>query len=231
MEGQEAVEGVRCKARHPPSSERGKLAYGTVPPNIICEYLPELDPFPTVVALFTPHPGICSGPCARNDSVADLCIFKMPSLEEPLEERLSFDFKNLPQHTPPLFVVGFQLWQIILLAATTIVVLVGLKRRYFSSISDVPGPFLATASGNLWHSRYTFQGHLENEAIALHKKHGSRSAAWHLSCCRRGHVVKALNFQILFSGPFVRIGHNEVGIGHRDAVEQLLLARIRKVRA
>ncbi|KAI9755870.1 MAG: hypothetical protein M1815_004531 [Lichina confinis] len=124
----------------------------------------------------------------------------MPSLEEPLEERLSFDFKNLPQHTPPLFVVGFQLWQIILLAATTIVVLVGLKRRYFSSISDVPGPFLATVSGNLWHLRYTFQGHLENEAIALHKKHG----------------------------PFVRIGHNEVGIGHRDAVEQLLLARIRK---
>ncbi|KAI9877155.1 MAG: Telomerase protein component 1 [Pleopsidium flavum] len=79
------------------------------------------------------------------------------------------------------------------------VVAIALKRRYFSPISDIPGPFLASFSvfWKLWH---IIDGHNEERAIALHKEHGD----------------------------FVRISHNEVSVSHPDAVSQLLLARVHK---
>lgn len=44
-------------------------------------------------------------------------------------------------------------------------------RRYWTSIRDVPGPFLASFS-NLWQVWQILKGHTETETIQLHKKHG-----------------------------------------------------------
>ncbi|KAL4898698.1 cytochrome P450 [Aspergillus ambiguus] len=89
-------------------------------------------------------------------------------------------------------------WPFILfIVALTIVV----KRRYLSSISDVPGPFLASFS-SFWKIQQIINGHIEEEMLALHRKHGD----------------------------FVRIADNEVSVGHQDAVKHLLHAKIPKGR-
>lgn len=46
-----------------------------------------------------------------------------------------------------------------------------IRRRYFSSISDVPGPFIGSFS-ILWQIWHTIKGHTEEETIALHQKCG-----------------------------------------------------------
>lgn len=60
----------------------------------------------------------------------------------------------------------------LLSAVVLFVVLLSLKRRYMSPVSDIPGPFFATFSifWKIWH---IIKGHIEEETIALHKKHGS----------------------------------------------------------
>lgn len=45
------------------------------------------------------------------------------------------------------------------------------RRRYFSSISDIPGPFLGSFSV-LWQIVHAIKGHTEEETIAEHRKHG-----------------------------------------------------------
>jgi hypothetical protein len=45
------------------------------------------------------------------------------------------------------------------------------KRRYFSSISDVPGPFVASFT-ILWQIYHAFKGHTELEMVKLHKEYG-----------------------------------------------------------
>jgi len=45
------------------------------------------------------------------------------------------------------------------------------QRRYFSSISDIPGPFSASFSV-FWQIRHIIKGHTEEETIALHGEHG-----------------------------------------------------------
>jgi len=63
------------------------------------------------------------------------------------------------------------------LGASTVVLLtvyvvgVAVRRRYFSAISDVPGPFLASFS-ILWEIWEIIAGHIEVTVIALHEKHG-----------------------------------------------------------
>jgi hypothetical protein len=59
-------------------------------------------------------------------------------------------------------------------AFVTLVALVFTRRRYFSSISDIPGPFLGSFSV-LWQIRHAIKGHTEEETIAEHKKHGRRA--------------------------------------------------------
>lgn len=44
-------------------------------------------------------------------------------------------------------------------------------RRYWTSIRDVPGPFLASFS-SLWQVVQILKGHTELETIRLHKQHG-----------------------------------------------------------
>ena len=60
-------------------------------------------------------------------------------------------------------------YAVFLLAAYVVSIVV--RRRYFSAISDVPGPFLASFS-TLWEIWEIITGHIEITVIALHEKHG-----------------------------------------------------------
>lgn len=55
---------------------------------------------------------------------------------------------------------------VVLLVATT-----AIRRRYFSPISNIPGPFWASFS-ILWEVLEVIHGHIEETVIALHEKHG-----------------------------------------------------------
>lgn len=57
------------------------------------------------------------------------------------------------------------------LALATILA-IGLGRRYLSSISDIPGPFLASFS-NLWMIWHVIKGDNEKVLIREHEKHGT----------------------------------------------------------
>ncbi|KAF2497888.1 benzoate 4-monooxygenase cytochrome P450 [Lophium mytilinum] len=85
----------------------------------------------------------------------------------------------------------------ILLFASILVV--AIRRRYFSSISDIPGPFLASFSV-LWEVWSIIGGRIEFKTIALHEK----------------------------LGYFVRISHNEVSVSHPEGIRKILLNPIRK---
>ncbi|OCK85737.1 cytochrome P450 [Lepidopterella palustris CBS 459.81] len=76
---------------------------------------------------------------------------------------------------------------------------VALRRRYFSSISDIPGPYFASFS-ILWQLWAIIQGHIELKSIELHEN----------------------------LGHFVRISHNEVSVSHPDAIRKILLTPLRK---
>jgi hypothetical protein len=62
--------------------------------------------------------------------------------------------------------------QLLALSVLLYIFAIIIKRRYFSSISDVPGPFLASFS-HLWQIQNTISGHTEQETIELHRKHGA----------------------------------------------------------
>jgi len=51
------------------------------------------------------------------------------------------------------------------------VILVVAKRRFFSSISEIPGPKWAPYSV-LWKCWHTIKGHEEKEILAYHRKYG-----------------------------------------------------------
>jgi len=74
------------------------------------------------------------------------------------------------------------------------------KRRYLSSISDIPGPPLASVS-RLWQIITLIKGDSINEFYNLHRKHGA----------------------------FVRVAPNEVSVSHPEAPRKLLLAPLPKV--
>ncbi|RAH72484.1 cytochrome P450 [Aspergillus aculeatinus CBS 121060] len=78
-------------------------------------------------------------------------------------------------------------------------VLLAVKRRYFTSLRDIPGPWLASVS-SLWQVFQLIKGHTEQEMIRLHRKHGH----------------------------FVRISENEVSVCHPDAIRLLLQANLAK---
>lgn len=55
----------------------------------------------------------------------------------------------------------------------TSLVLIFVRRRWFSSISDIPGPFLGSFS-IIWQILHAIKGHTEEETIAEHRKHGKK---------------------------------------------------------
>lgn len=85
---------------------------------------------------------------------------------------------------------------IFLVTLITVVV----KRRYFSPLSDIPGPFLASFT-RLWQIITLIKGDSLNEFYNLHEKHG----------------------------PFVRVAPNEVSVSHPEAPKKLLLTALHKV--
>lgn len=48
---------------------------------------------------------------------------------------------------------------------------VAIQRRYLSSISDIPGPFVASFS-ILWQVWSLIRGHTQEDTFDLHKQHG-----------------------------------------------------------
>jgi len=75
-----------------------------------------------------------------------------------------------------------------------------IQRRWFSPISDIPGPFFGSFSV-FWQIWHIIKGHTETATIALHKKHGD----------------------------FVRIAYNEVSVGHPVAIDAILKSEMNKV--
>ncbi|KJK74761.1 hypothetical protein H634G_10073 [Metarhizium anisopliae BRIP 53293] len=88
---------------------------------------------------------------------------------------------------------SIELREALVLVATAVL------RRYFSAISDVPGPFWASIT-RLWHIYYIYNGDHNTRVMKLHKKHGH----------------------------FVRIAPNEVSISHPDGPDLLLQKPLRK---
>lgn len=91
-----------------------------------------------------------------------------------------------------------------------------LKRRYFTNISNIPGPFPASFSlaWQLWH---ICKGDVDRACQKLHEKHGT-------------YIVGYSQVMILTRlGSFVRISHDEVSVCHPDAVRQILLNPLHKV--
>ncbi|KAK6074257.1 cytochrome p450 oxidoreductase [Seiridium cupressi] len=72
-------------------------------------------------------------------------------------------------------------------------------RRYFSSLSGIPGPFWASFS-RIWHIWVTLQGNQNEQITEAHKRYG----------------------------PFVRLANNEVSVSHPDAVKKVLLSTLEK---
>lgn len=56
-------------------------------------------------------------------------------------------------------------------ASLVFVALTIIRRRWFSSISDIPGPFLGSFSV-LWQIKHSIKGHTEQATIEEHQKHG-----------------------------------------------------------
>lgn len=84
---------------------------------------------------------------------------------------------------------------LVVLACTVI------RRRYFSPIKDVPGPFLASIT-RLHHVYHIYMGKQSHWVTKLHEEYG----------------------------PCVRIAPDEVSVSHPDAPKKLLLSVLHKVR-
>jgi hypothetical protein len=57
----------------------------------------------------------------------------------------------------------------VVVVAALLLLTVIVRRRYFSPISDIPGPFVASLS-LLWQFYHIVKGHTEEETIQLHRK-------------------------------------------------------------
>lgn len=89
--------------------------------------------------------------------------------------------------------------QLLILFLTLVFVTI-IRRRYFTPLSHIPGPFLASFS-RLWHMRYIIRGDQQMVLAKAHEKYG----------------------------PFVRIAHDEVSVCHENAVKSLFIAPLHKV--
>lgn len=97
---------------------------------------------------------------------------------------------------------------------------VTIKRRYFSALSKYPGPFVASFS-SLWQMRHAFKGNFSKDVFALHMRHGS---------CKSSKLndVSLLKCVDVPPGDFIRISHKEVSLTHPDAIKSILHAPLDK---
>jgi hypothetical protein len=94
-------------------------------------------------------------------------------------------------------------------------------RRYFSAISDIPGPFAASFT-RLWHMHRILKGDQNLEIIRLHEQHG-----------KPFRPARKIGIDSLFTrllGHFVRISYDEVSVSHPEAIAKILVAPLHKVR-
>ena len=82
---------------------------------------------------------------------------------------------------------------LILVAAFVFVLTVIVRRRYFSTISDIPGPFLGSFSV-LWEVWSIIQGDINWREINLHRKYGT--CIENSSCSDPGPVVLGADLPI-----------------------------------
>ncbi|KAI1846989.1 hypothetical protein JX265_006814 [Neoarthrinium moseri] len=87
----------------------------------------------------------------------------------------------------------------VVLLVTAALFFISLRRRYFSPISHIPGPFLASIT-RFWHLRQIWSGRQNLKLLEQHEKYGC----------------------------FVRMAPNEVSITHPSGVKALLLATLPK---
>jgi len=93
-------------------------------------------------------------------------------------------------------------------------------RRYFSAISDIPGPFAASFT-RLWHMHRILKGDQNLELIRLHEQHGK---------CKRYAAALVIDGSLTTPlGHFVRISYDEVSFSHPDAIAKILVASLHKV--
>ena len=90
-------------------------------------------------------------------------------------------------------------WPVLITGLVIFFTAAALHRRYFSGLSDIPGPFWASIT-RLWHVWVILQGKQNLRLKALHDEHG----------------------------PFVRIAPNEVSVSHPDGSTRLLRANLQK---
>jgi hypothetical protein len=69
------------------------------------------------------------------------------------------------------FIDGIGIAKVVAAATTVTIFVVIVWRRYFSSISDIPGPFFASFS-LLWQVWQIFKRHTEAVVIEQHQKYG-----------------------------------------------------------
>ncbi|KAI3319775.1 cytochrome P450 [Xylariaceae sp. AK1471] len=86
-------------------------------------------------------------------------------------------------------------WQSLVVELTIVTFTILAWRKYFSPLRNIPGPFLASFT-RLWHVATIAGGKQSIRMLELHRKHGH----------------------------FVRIAHNEVSVGHPDAIRKVLQA-------
>lgn len=68
-------------------------------------------------------------------------------------------------------IAGLSIFQAFAITAFVAVFAIAIQRRYLSSISDIPGPFLGSFS-LLWQLQKIFTKHTERATIDAHKKWG-----------------------------------------------------------
>lgn len=61
---------------------------------------------------------------------------------------------------------------VILAAGVVLLSTTFVRRRYFSPLSNIPGPFVASFSASLWHLWNIYTGHIEEAVIKQHQKYG-----------------------------------------------------------
>lgn len=64
-------------------------------------------------------------------------------------------------------------WKGLFLGLLVYIVTILASRRYFSPLSDIPGPFLASVT-RLWHIATIVKGKQNIKILELHRKHGMR---------------------------------------------------------
>ncbi|KAF5723049.1 cytochrome P450 monooxygenase [Fusarium mundagurra] len=97
-------------------------------------------------------------------------------------------------------------WTGLILGLVLLIVPIALHRRYFSNLSDIPGPFWASVT-RLWHVWIILEGKQNLRLKALHRKHGQfvRIAPDEVSVCHPNGSQLILGDDNLHKGDWYRV--------------------------